>query len=52
MYEVSANINDEGFYPLNQDFQIEFSDELVQILKDENLKLVFVCLTPIILLEI
>ena len=45
MYEVSANINDVEVvsYPLNQDFQIEFSDELVQILKDENLKLVFVC---------
>ena len=45
MYEVSANINDVEVvsYPLNQDFQIEFSDELYQILKDENLKLVFVC---------
>ena len=45
MYEVSANINDVEVvsYPLNQDFQIEFSDELAQILKDENLKLVFVC---------
>lgn len=45
MYEVSANINDVEVvsYPLNQDFQIEFSDELEKILKDENLKLVFVC---------
>lgn len=45
MYEVSANINDVEVvsYPLNNDFQIEFSDELDQILKDENLKLVFVC---------
>lgn len=45
MYEVSANINDVEVisYPLNKDFQIEFSDELNQILKDENLKLVFVC---------
>ena len=45
MYEVSANINDVEVisYPLNQDFQIEFSEELEQILKDENLKLVFVC---------
>ena len=38
MYEVSANINDVEVvsYPLNQDFQIEFSEELEQILKDEN----------------
>lgn len=45
MYEVSANINNVEVvsYPLNQDFQIEFTNELEQILKDENLKLVFVC---------
>lgn len=45
MYEVSANINNVEVvsYPLNKDFQIEFTDELEQILKDENLKLVFVC---------
>ena len=30
-------------YPLNEDFQIEFNEDLEEILKDENLKLVFVC---------
>ncbi len=45
MYEVSANINDVEVvsYPLNEDFQIEFNEDLEEILKDENLKLVFVC---------
>lgn len=45
MYEVSANINDVEVvsYPLNEDFQIEFKEDLEEILKDENLKLVFVC---------
>lgn len=45
MYEVSANINNVEVvsYPLNKDFQIEFTEDLEQILKDENLKLVFVC---------
>lgn len=45
MYEVSANINDVKVvsYPLNQDFQIDFTPALQQILKDENLKLVFIC---------
>ncbi|MFT3919664.1 MAG: histidinol-phosphate transaminase [Cloacibacterium sp.] len=45
MYEVSANINDVEVvsYPLNEDFQIEFTKDLEEILKDENLKLVFVC---------
>lgn len=45
MYEVSANINDVKVisYPLNQDFQIDYTSALEQILKDENLKLVFIC---------
>lgn len=45
MYEVSANINDVKVvsYPLNQDFQIDFTPALEQILQDENLKLVFIC---------
>lgn len=45
MYEVSANINDVEVvsYPLNEDFQIEFTEDLEEILKDENLKLVFIC---------
>ena len=45
MYEVSANINDVEVvsYPLNEDFQIEFTKDLEEILKDDNLKLVFVC---------
>ena len=45
LYEVSANINDVEVvsYPLNEDFQIEFKEDLEEILKDENLKLVFVC---------
>lgn len=45
MYEVSANINDVEVvsYPLNEDFQIEFDENLEEILKDENLKLVFIC---------
>ena len=43
MYEVSANINDVEVvsYPLNQDFQIEFSEELEKILKDENPTTIF-----------
>ena len=45
MYEVSANINDVKVvsYPLNQDFQIDFTPAIEQILKDNNMKLVFIC---------
>lgn len=45
MYEVSANINNVEVvsYPLNQNFQIDFTEELDQILNDKSLKLVFIC---------
>lgn len=45
MYEVSANINNVEVvsYPLNQNFQIDFTEELDQILNDKSMKLVFIC---------
>lgn len=44
MYEVSANINDVELIniELNQDFQIDL-DTLKPYLKDENLKIIFIC---------
>lgn len=44
MYEVSANINNVSLLklPLNKDFQID-TTQLQPYLKDENLKLIFVC---------
>ncbi|HBN6701304.1 TPA: histidinol-phosphate transaminase [Elizabethkingia anophelis] len=44
MYEVSANINDTELLqlPLNSDFQID-KESILPFLKDENLKLIFIC---------
>ncbi|PUB30895.1 histidinol-phosphate aminotransferase [Elizabethkingia sp. YR214] len=44
MYEVSANINDTELLqlPLNSDFQID-KEAVIPFLKDENLKLIFIC---------
>jgi len=44
MYEVSANINDVIYIklPLNEYFQID-NESLTLLLKDEKLKLIFVC---------
>ncbi|MCL1672668.1 histidinol-phosphate transaminase [Elizabethkingia ursingii] len=44
MYEVSANINDTELLqlPLNRNFQID-RDAVIPFLKDENLKLIFIC---------
>ncbi|WP_407478486.1 histidinol-phosphate transaminase [Elizabethkingia meningoseptica] len=44
MYEVSANINNIELLqlPLNKDFQID-KDTVIPVLKDENLKLIFIC---------
>ncbi|WP_407480853.1 histidinol-phosphate transaminase [Elizabethkingia meningoseptica] len=44
MYEVSANINNIELLklPLNKDFQID-KDAVIPALKDENLKLIFIC---------
>ncbi|OPC06120.1 histidinol-phosphate transaminase [Elizabethkingia ursingii] len=44
MYEVSANINDTELLqlPLNCNFQID-RDAVIPFLKDENLKLIFIC---------
>jgi histidinol-phosphate aminotransferase len=44
MYEVSAKINDVELItlPLNESFQIDF-DSLEPFLKDEHLKLIFIC---------
>ncbi|AQX51099.1 histidinol-phosphate transaminase [Elizabethkingia anophelis] len=44
MYEVSANINDTELLqlPLNSDFQID-KESIIPFLKDENLKLIFIC---------
>jgi histidinol-phosphate aminotransferase len=44
MYDVSAGINDVELIkvPLTQDFQIDF-DATEKYLKDENLKLIFIC---------
>jgi histidinol-phosphate aminotransferase len=44
MYEVSANINEVELLkmPLNADFQIDL-EKLGNYLKDENLKLIFIC---------
>ncbi|MCL1664333.1 histidinol-phosphate transaminase [Elizabethkingia ursingii] len=44
MYEVSANINDTELLqlPLNRNFQID-REAVIPFLKDENLKLIFIC---------
>ncbi len=44
MYEVSANINDTELLqlPLNRNFQIN-REAVIPFLKDENLKLIFIC---------
>lgn len=44
MYEVSANINDVVYIklPLNENFQID-KETLAPYLKDEHLKLIFIC---------
>ncbi|OPB87264.1 histidinol-phosphate transaminase [Elizabethkingia occulta] len=44
MYEVSANINDTELLqlPLNHNFQID-REAVIPFLKDENLKLIFIC---------
>lgn len=44
MYEVSANINDIELLqlPLNHNFQID-REAVIPFLKDENLKLIFIC---------
>ena len=44
MYEVSANINNIELLqlPLNKNFQID-KDTVIPVLKDENLKLIFIC---------
>ena len=44
MYEVSANINDTELLqlPLNRNFQID-KEAVIPFLKDENLKLIFIC---------
>lgn len=44
MYEVSANINNIELLqlPLNKDFQID-KNAVIPVLKDENLKLIFIC---------
>lgn len=44
MYEVSANINDTELLqlPLNSNFQID-KESILPFLKDENLKLIFIC---------
>jgi histidinol-phosphate aminotransferase len=44
MYDVSAGINDVALIkvPLTNDFQIDF-DTLENYLKDENVKLIFIC---------
>lgn len=45
MYQVSASINDVEVldFPLNKEFQIDFNEDLENILEDKNLKLVFIC---------
>ncbi len=48
MYEVSANINEVELLkmPLNADFQIDWKNDFEKLgnyLKDENLKLIFIC---------